>query len=271
MPQRESVTIAGDYGRVSIFPVRKIARGHRRCKAQPTTEAQERLNEKKRQNHFADLVHANFVNGDYFMRLSYRDGKLPESAEDAQKAIQNYFRRVKSRCKKMGLPAPKYLYVTERGAIGGRYHHHAFISCELSRDDLEAIWGNGYANTRRIEYNENGVEGLVKYSLKSGVHRSEEDSEKVGYRTYSGSKNLVQPEHRQNDYRIRAKDAAYIDEHPDDLNYVQMLYPGWIVTRVEPTSRGGIDLPEKSPIPRAHFITIWMYRADTKLFGRRRN
>lgn len=271
MPQRESVTIAGDYGRVSIFPVRKIARGHRRCKARPTSEVQAKLNERKRQNHFADLVHTNFVNGDYFMRLSYRDDKLPGSTEDAQKAIQNYFRRVKSKCKKKNLPAPKYLYVTERGAVGGRYHHHAFISCELSRDELEAIWGNGYANTRRIEYNENGAEGLVKYSLKSGVHRQDEDCEKVGYRTYSGSKNLVQPEYRQNDYRIRAKDAAYIDAHPDDLDYVQQMYPGWIVTKVEPTSRSGLDLPDKSPIPRAHFITIWMYRADTKLFGRRRN
>ncbi len=271
MPQRECVTMAGDYGRVSIFSVRKIARGHRRCKAQPTSEVQTKLNEKNRQNHFTDLVHANFTDRDYFVTLTYRDDLMPDTAEDAAKAIQNYFRRIKTRCKKRGIEAPKYLYVTERGAESGRIHHHVFISCGLSRDELEGIWGKGYANSRRLKFDENGVEGLVRYSLKSGVHRPTEDDEKVGYRTYSGSKNLVQPERRQNDYRIRAKDAAYIDEHPDDLDYVQQLYPGWIVTRVEPTSRSGLDLPEKSPIPRAHFITIWMYQADTKLFGRRRN
>lgn len=271
MPQRESIVRAGDYGRVSIFPVRKIARGHRRAKAQPTTAVQEKLNEKNRQNHFADLVHANFTCDDHYIRLSYRDDKLPDSAEAAARAIQNYFRRVKSKCKKLGYAPPKYLYVTERGEKNGRIHHHAFVSCQLSRDELENIWGNGYANTRRLEFDENGLAGLVKYSLKNGVHRPDEESEKVGYRTYSGSKNLMQPERKQNDYRIRAKDAAYIDAHPDDLDFVQRLYPGWIVTRVEPTSRSGLDLPEKSPIPRAHFITVWMYRADTKLFGRRRN
>lgn len=261
MPHRESTVIAGDYARVSIFPVRKPAVGRRRCKAVPTSDVQTALNERNRQHRFYDLVHANFTDRDIFQTLTYDDAHMPDTPEAAQKNMQNYFRRIKSLCKKRGVDAPRYLYVTERGESTGRIHHHIFLACELSRDEIEAAWGKGYANSRRMEFGENGVEGLVKYSLKSGVHRPDENDEKVGYRTYSGSKNLIQPVKRQNDYRIRAKDLAYIDAHPDDLDFVRTLYPGWIVTRVEPTARGEYEA-DKSPIPHAHFVTLYMYRAD---------
>lgn len=269
MPQREYIIKAGEYQRVTWFPVRKSAKGRRRCKAQPTTETMMRLNEQNRQYRFYDLVHCNFTEGDIFLTLTYRDDCMPDSAEAAQKAIQNFFRRLKARLKKLGLPAAKYLYITERGEKSGRIHHHVFLSCGLSRDEIEAIWNKGYANSRRLEFDENGVEGLVRYALKSGVHHADEESEKVGYRTYSGSKNLAQPKKRQNDYRIRQKDAAYLDAHPEDITYLCELYPDYYITKVTPTPRSTYD-PDKSPIPHAHFITIWMVRKDAAIFNRKR-
>lgn len=269
MAQREQTVKSGDWQRVTWFPVRKSAKGRRRCKAKPTSEIQARLNEQYRQYHFEDLVHCNFTERDIFLTLTYRDDEMPSSADAAKRALQNFFRRIAARCKKRGLPAPKYLYVTERGEKSGRIHHHVFLSCDLSRDEIERIWGKGYANSRRLEFCETGVAGLVKYTLKSGVHHADEESEKVGYRTYSGSKNLTKPKKRQNDYRIRTKDAAHMDAYPDDYDYLHKLYPDWVITKVAPTPRSTYE-PDSTPIPNAHFITIWMVRRDSEIFSPRR-
>lgn len=270
MPQREASTEAGAYRRVSIFPVRKPANGGRRKKAKPTSEAQEKLNQKNRQYRFFDLVHANFTDEDYYLTLTYREECMPDCAERAATEIRNFFRRVKTKCKKQAFPPPKYLYVTERGSRSRRIHHHVFLQCGLSRDEIEKLWGKGYANSRRLEFGENGVEGLVRYTLKGGacrasaVYDQDANDEKNGYRTYSGSKNLTQPKKYQNDYRIRAKDLAYMDAHPDDLGFARKLYPGWIVTRIEPTSSSVIGSVDCSPVPRAHFITLFMFRDQGK-------
>lgn len=268
MAQRESMTTAGDYGRSSMFPVRKSASGGRRAKAKPTSEVQLQLNEKNRRNHFADILHCNFTCEDVFLTLSYSDANMPHDAEAAKREMRNYIRRINAKRRKKGLSPAKYVYITERGERSGRIHHHVFISGGLSREEMEEIWGNGYANSRRLQFDENGLAGLVRYSLKSGEYRPDEESEKVGYRTWSCSKGLEQPKRRQNDSRIRKKDVEYIDAHPDDFAYIERLYPGWRVSRVETTPRSLYDDPDKSPIPRAHFITIYMYRHDA-VFGRK--
>lgn len=267
MAQRESVTRAGNYQRCSMYPVRKSAAGARRTKAKPTSDVQMMLNEKNRRNHFADLLHCNFTAEDYFLTLSYRDADMPNDAEGAKKDIRNFIRRVNTKRRKKGLTPVKYVYITERGEKSGRIHHHVFISGGLSREEMEEIWGKGYANSRRLQFDENGLAGLVRYSLKSGEYHADEESEKVGYRTWSCSKGLTQPMRRQNDYRIRKKDVEYIDAHPDDYGYIEKLYPGWRVSRVETTPRSLYDDPEKSPIPRAHFVTVYMYRADAPILG----
>lgn len=271
MPQREVRVESGDYLRVTSFPVRKSAKGRRRCKAQPTSEVQALLNERNRQYYFSDLLLCNFTPDDIFLTLTYRDECMPHDAEEAKREFRNFIRRVNWKRKKKGLEPAKYIYVTERGEKSGRIHHHVFISGGLDRTELEEIWGNGHANSRVLQFDENGLAGLVRYSLKSGEYNPDEENGKVGYRTWSGSKNLAKPKRRQSDSHIRVKDAAYIDEHPDDYDYIRRLYPGYYVARVEGTARSGLDLPEKSPIPRAHFITIWLYKADTDLFGYRRS
>ena len=272
MAIRESMTMAGDFARSSLYPVRRSARGSRRGRAKPTTEAMAKLNEKYREDAFADILHTNFGPDDVFLTLTYAAEHMPQTPEEAGRRIANYLRRVAYRCRKLGLGELMYVYVTERGAKSGRIHHHVFITGLLDRDTLEEIWGLGYANSRRLDFCEHGIRGLAKYALKSGTIKpepDEEENEKVGYRTWSGSKNLAKPKKKQNDYRIKAKDVAYIDAHPDDYAYIQKLYPGYFVARVVTTACSE-DTEDKTPIPRAHFVTLYLYRADTRLFGWRR-
>lgn len=273
MPHRESMTIAGDIARVSAYPVRRTAFGGRKHRNNPTPEIQAKLNEKNRIHTITDLINANFTTDDHFLTLTYSEAEYIDDAEAAKRAFRNFIRRINALLKKRGQDAAKYIYVTERGERYGRLHHHVMISCALSIDEIKVLWGNGSVQSEALEFNEYGLKCLARYVIKTSVYDPRGGREKVTYRAWSGSKNLSKPIKKQNDYRLRAKDVAYMDAHPDDLDYARQLYPGWIVTKIESTSRSEYE-PDKTPIPRAHFITIYMYRADTELFGeglRRKN
>ena len=266
MPQRESMTIAGDHARVNAFPVRRNAMGRRKCKSKPTSEIQAKLNEKNKIHAITDLVNANFTTDDYFLTLTYSEAEYVDDAEAAKRDIKNFFRRINALLRKRGLDSAKYIYVTERGERYGRLHHHVMISCDLTLDEIKLLWGKGSVQSEALEFNEYGLQGLARYVIKTSVYDPRGGKQRMSYRAWSGSKNLSKPIKKQNDYRLRAKDVAYMDKHPDDLDYARQLYPGWIVTKIEPTAISETE-PDKSPIPRAHFITIYMYRADTELFG----
>ena len=64
-------------------------------------------------------------------------------------------------CELRGLPPLKYIVVTERGKKGGRIHHHITVNGGIDRDELESLWGLGYANSRRLQFTENGLAGLA--------------------------------------------------------------------------------------------------------------
>ena len=99
--------------------------------------------------------------------------------------------------KKQGLPPLKYIAVTEKGSKNGRYHHHVTLSGGMDRDDLENLWGLGYANSRRLQFTESGLAGLGHYIVKSPLYT----------RAWNASKNLIDPEPKTRDGRISGKRA----------------------------------------------------------------
>lgn len=263
MPERERIVKTGDFARVHWYPVRREASGKRGKRNRESSLVQQKLNQKNRERMLADILHLNFTAQDYFLRLSYET--QPDSIAEADKQLKNFFRRVRYYRKKNGLSELKYIYFTERGTQSGRIHHHVFISGGMDRDVLEELWGHGYANTRRLQFSETGLVGLSKYGTKAKKQKiaRKQEADTVA-RTWNSSKNLLRPrmnrEIFKNDYRIRARDAAYVDAHPDDFAFIEKLYPEYIVAAVEPTPNGAFDGETETPIPRAHFITIYLYR-----------
>lgn len=221
---REKKYACGEYLDVFIYPVFETGKrsGGKRVKRKPSTEAQKKLNKRHREEKLVRLLHANFTPEDLEIHLTYR-GQQPESDEEAARIVRNYIRRVQRLRKKLGLPPLKYIVVTERGKRGGRYHHHITISGGIDRDTLENMWEHGYANSRRLQFTEEGLAGLGHYIVKSPV----------GKKAWTASKNLVDPEPKTRDGRISGKEARELAENIQDNTQFEKLYPGYFKSAAE--------------------------------------
>ncbi len=228
---REKKYTCGEYLDVFIYPVFPAGkRGGKREIRKPSTEAQKKLNQRHREEKVKRKLHANFTPEDLELHGTY--AVQPESDEEALRDRANFLRSVKRYAKKNGLGEVKYIGVTERGKRGGRYHHHFTIHVEkgIDRDVLERMWtkteGHGYANTKRLQFNKEGLVGLVKYMSKSPI----------GYRAWTASRNLVDPEPRTRDGRIsgrKAQELAKSLESGEKFTKFERLYPGYLLSGAE--------------------------------------
>ena len=221
---REKKYVCGDYLDVFIYPVFETGKhsGGKRTKRKPSTDAQKKLNQRHREEKLVRLLHANFTPDDLEIHLTYR-GVQPGSDEEAARLVRNWIRRVQRMRKRMGLPPLKYIIVTERGKRGGRYHHHITLSGGIDRDALESLWQHGYANSRRLQFTEEGLAGLGHYIVKSPV----------GKKAWTASKNLVDPEPRTRDGRISGRKARELAENIQDNTRFEKLYPGYLMSAAE--------------------------------------
>lgn len=212
---REKRYYCGEYLDVYIFPVYSQARGRSR-KSKPTSEAQKKLNKRHSEEKLVRLLHANFTPDDLEIHLTYTE--QPESPEDAKRELRNFLRRVQRRRKKLSLPPLKYIAVTEIGSRG-RLHHHVTVSGGLDRDELESLWGLGYANSRRLQFTENGLAGLGHYIVKDPVFT----------RAWNASKNLIDPEPKTRDGRISSRRADELAKDTTNNAEYEKLYPGYFL------------------------------------------
>ena len=217
---RESVYICGDYMDAEVYPVFQPA-GKRRKRCKPTSEIQEKTNQRNAEKRLTRLVHANFTGADLALHLTYR--LSPESVEEAKRDLQNFLRRVKRLREKLGLSPIKYIYRTEEGGRGGRIHHHIILNGGVDRDELEKLWGKGLANSKRLQFGEDGIKGLAIYMAK----------ERITYRRWHGSRNLIKPQPEVRDgflSRVDTADMADAIEGKRAWQYFEEKYPGFILT-----------------------------------------
>lgn len=220
---REKRYYCGEYLDVYIFPVFETGkpRSGRQKKRKPTSAAQKKLNQRHREEKLARLLHANFTPDDLEVDLTY--AVQPENDEEAARLLRNYIRRIQRLRKKLALSPLKYIAVTERGKKGGRYHHHITVSGGIDRDALEKLWGLGYANSRRLQFTENGLAGLAHYVTKSPI----------GSKAWNASKNLIDPEPKTRDGRISARQAKELLRDTTNNAEYEKLYPGYFLSDAE--------------------------------------
>lgn len=89
--------------------------------------------------------------------------------------IRNFFRCVKRMRAKLSLPELKYVYVIEGEPNGRRFHIHVTMSGGVDRTELERLWGFGYANSRQLQFNSNGIEGIGRYVTKKYREKERRD------------------------------------------------------------------------------------------------
>jgi hypothetical protein len=131
------------------------------------------------------LVNCNFSEDDYFYTLTYKN---KSDADDAEKQIRNFIRRLARYCEKHGLPKPKYIGVTETGEGDEikRPHHHLILSGSLSPKEIRKIWGKGKVIGSPLDPTEN-YKGLSDYICKEFALSS------GGKKRWFQSKNLIRP------------------------------------------------------------------------------
>ncbi|MCL1924548.1 MAG: hypothetical protein FWF50_03070, partial [Defluviitaleaceae bacterium] len=150
-----------------------------------------------------------FWDKDMWATFTYDNENLPTSEKQAQSNIKNYIRRLKAYIKKHGLPNLKYIYVTEYiedSNKGGRVHHHIVMNFK-DRDIAEKMWNKGNRKqTRRLQPDENGLEGLARYILKEGKDTETRKHSK----SYFTSKGLEKPKETKSDYKITKRKVSNI-------------------------------------------------------------
>ena len=237
MGYRRRTTVSGPRIDAEVFPVfGRHQRGDlRKAKSRITREAQQRANDERSRLRLIQLVEANFGDKDVAVTLSY-DGTAPEPAR-VDKDIRNFIARVKRVRERMGLEELKYIYaiggdeMPAAGYSGKRPHIHMIMNGGVDRDELEAIWGKGFANADRLQPRTDGLGGIAVYLTKQKQDRPE----RKGVRKWRGSRNLKQPIRRSRDAKMpngRIKRLAY-DFRNEAREVMERLYPGYVLQDVQ--------------------------------------
>ena len=215
---RERKYYCGNYLEVEIFPAYTKAKGRGKRK-KPTSEIQQRLNQRHAEAKLRRLLHTNFTEADLFVTLTFDDAHLPPSVEDAQKQTQNFLRRLKRRC--TGL---KYVYILEKGQENGRIHIHMVISGGLDEEDLAVLWGMGKVKAAPLEFNEDGLAALAKYFTKGDTDNG---GKPITWKRWVGSRNLEKPEVRERDGRLAHRKMAGLCQSGGDTDYLETEFCGY--------------------------------------------
>ncbi len=220
---------SGDVLECEIYPIwNNTASTSRAKKAKKSRQAQKNLNAKNALKNVIRLVNTNFTDSDIWGTFTYETRKLPKSVEEAEKSFSNFIRRLKYYAKKHGFPPVKYVYWTEfeddekKGKH--RVHHHVITNFP-DRDVMESLWRNGArTQTRRLQADESGYEGAVRYCMK----------DPKGTKRYKASKNLKKPTITVADTKFtRRKVNRIIRGDVNAVDVFESLYAGYDITHIE--------------------------------------
>ena len=154
---KEKIIEAGDMIFGAVYATYRKP-GKRRGKWKPTSETQEKLNDRHARERLTWTVHANFTKKDYVITLTYAEGCYPESEERFEKDTRNYIDRLRRIYKKAGKEL-KYIVIKAFGE-NGRCHLHIIVSGGVDREVVENAWEYGRRNTRRLQFNVCGIVDL---------------------------------------------------------------------------------------------------------------
>ena len=214
--------LQSDFRQVSYYtytPTR--APTGRRRKSQTSTPKQRALNNKRSTRYLEALAHGNFGKDDLLLSLSYAEENNPEDEAEAKKEFGNFIRRLNYRRKKKNLPPARWIAVTEIGKKG-RIHHHVIMDAELDRDEVEEVWGRGYANTKRLKPDpREGLLPVIGYIAKT----FKEDDRPKGRRKWDCSKNLIRPWDSVNDNprMMSRKKIRQMKDLPEDSESMRQI------------------------------------------------
>ena len=260
---REQRHVCGDnYMEIDLYPISEREKGASLSakRRQASSRIQQNLNARNARRYFIQLLNANFTESDIHWTGTYDDAHLPDSIEQADHDLELFLRRVRSQSRKRGLPAPRFIAVTEwreegDGLPAVRVHHHVVLSCGLSRDELERLWYRGNDNVRlgftigdRVQFERECMARMAN-SLKKYTNRK---------RRWRQSRGLEKPQRpRPNDgkYTRRQLERLVTSGAVFDSEFWRRKYQGWEINDITPiqndvTKEWSIYLKLRRTVPR---------------------
>ena len=210
---------------VEIYPVYAHAKKRSKRK-KPTSDTQQRLNQRHAEGKLRRLLHTNFTEKDLFVTLTFEDAYLPASVEEAQRLQQNFMRKLKRRYAKLETDL-KYIYILERGQEHGRIHVHMVVSGGVEKEDLEALWGMGKVRASALAFNEDGLSALAKYFTKGD---EENGGKSITWKRWVASRNLEKPVVEEHDRRLPHYKMAALCQDGGDTDYLETECCGYEIT-----------------------------------------
>ena len=260
---REQRHVCGDnYMEIDLYPISEREKGASLSakRRQASSRIQQNLNARNARRYFIQLLNANFTESDIHWTGTYDDAHLPDSIEQADHDLELFLRRVRSQSRKRGLPAPRFIAVTEwreegDGLPAVRVHHHVVLSCGLSRDELERLWYRGkdkerlgITNADRLQFDRESLERLANYLTKYTNRK----------RRWRQSRGLEKPQRpRPNDgkYTRRQLERLVTSGAVLDSEFWRRKYQGWEINDITPiqndvTKEWSIYLKLRRTVPR---------------------
>ena len=227
MGYRTRTIKAGTRLEAEIYPIfgRSMETTARAAKEKITPERQQQLNTRRAKRRLVLLMETNFrIDEDIHVTLTYRD---EPTEKRCRKDIRNFLNRVKRQREKRNLPDLKYIY-----AIGNDQHHRIHVHCVMNggigRDQLEKIWGKGYANATRLQEQGKGLQGMANYLYRQN-ERARDAGERVNYHMWSGSRNLKKPKERISDTKVSNRKVRLIAQNFRAMakEIMEKVYPNY--------------------------------------------
>lgn len=223
---RRKTIKAGKMLECEIYPIWNTGNEARKVKQHITRAEQAALNARNARKRLERRLNANFTEDDCCVTLTYAGDFVP-NVDQARRDMQNYIRRLRTYRRKHGMCEMKYIYVIEYADADGvpkRVHHHVVMS-GMPRDEIERLWGKGYANCRRLQPNEYGLEALSRYMTKTSN----------GGKRWCCSKNLKEPTVTVSDTRVSCRKVARMiaDFATEPRTILEQMYKGYVYTNCE--------------------------------------
>ena len=228
--------ICGDnYITSRIYPEYTPPRTSRQRKSKPTSEVQQKLNDKNRQEYISHLASTNYTARDYYITLTYNDRHLPKNIHEAKRELANYIKRLKRKTKKLGLTL-KVIAVTGYGSKRKRLHHHLLVTGCLMPYEFIEIWkcrdGNsrGYVDICPLQFDQFGIaiDNLLKY-----FYKHIEENKKLGIKGigYFRSRNLSEPVIKSRSGKLSHKQIEFARTFTD-FTVFELMHPDYALADV---------------------------------------
>lgn len=218
---------SGNFLESEIYPLWKSKGQATKAKKQmESRKTQKNLNDKNAKKIIIRKVNSNFTEEDIMATLTYKGS--PPDEKQARKDIQNYIRRIREFRRKNELPELKYIYVIEfekEGNAKKKIHHHILIN-SMDRDVVEKLWTKGYANSKRLQPDEFGLEGIARYMTK----------DPKGTKRWCASKNLKKPIVSIADHKkgFSKRQVGEIAKNQGDAQAIfEKVYKGYIFSDIQ--------------------------------------